>query len=172
MDELDALQRYIADHPTRAFFQPPAAPAEIDSLEVHLGRTLPTSFRAFLLRHDGGFIAANSSSDDPAWDPRAEAWNSIRIMSVTEIREESDRIQRPQLAFAPRSPVRYIPCIYGFNQELLVFDAAADPQTDPPILDAFHEIPPTGWESLFESFAAFLERYIEGEGDLDTVTTG
>ena len=166
------LDRYIADHPTRAFFQPPASRTEIESLEAHLGRALPTSFRAFLLRHDGGFIALDSSSDDPDWDLRTEAWNSIRIMSVKEIREESDRIERPQFGYSPKPPIEYIPCIYGFNQELLVFDRAAVPQADPPILDAFHESPPTSWEIAYKSFADFLKRYVEEEGDLDTIANG
>lgn len=172
MDELDALDKYIAENPSRAFFGAPASDAEIKGLEEHIGTTLPASLVEFLERHNGGFISSETSSDDSDWDLESEQWNSIRLMSVDAIRENFTQLKTQLEEIDLGGEKKYIPCIVGSNQELLVFDQPESPSTEPRILDAFHECPPDEWEPAFKSFAAFLRKYIENEGDADTVASG
>ena len=80
MDELGALDKYIAENPSRAFFGAPASDAEIKGLEEHIGTTLPASLVEFLNRHNGGFISSETSSDDSDWDLESES--SMRSTSA------------------------------------------------------------------------------------------
>jgi cell wall assembly regulator SMI1 len=41
---------------------PPASPDLIDDLEQRIGRPLPSSYRDFLVRQDGGWLAANDEA--------------------------------------------------------------------------------------------------------------
>jgi cell wall assembly regulator SMI1 len=42
--------------------QPPAAPELVERLEQRIGRRLPTSYRDYLLRQDGGWLESNDAA--------------------------------------------------------------------------------------------------------------
>src|SRR5690349_10744272 len=82
-DVLDALDEVIGKLKGRAFFGKPAKEKAIAGLEKKLGRKLPGLHRAFLRRHDGGFINISRSEDE-----KFMGWNSNTFLSVKEIAKE------------------------------------------------------------------------------------
>jgi cell wall assembly regulator SMI1 len=65
--------------------QPPASPDLIERLEQRIGRPLPTSYRDYLLRQDGGRLADNDEAVDtvfglgdvPDW---ASIWDKLDVL--------------------------------------------------------------------------------------------
>lgn len=172
MKELDLLARYIEEFPKRAFFNSPATEVEIVALEAAIGRTVPTQYREFLKRWNGGFISADWNSDDPNWNFETAEWNSVRIMSVKSALESFRELAEQLLSHEVKGKKIYVPCILGPNQELLLLDHPRNPDTEPKILDAFHECPPDEWDPIYRSFAAFLKAYVENQGAVETVASG
>lgn len=166
------LKKYVDAHPKSAFFEPRAEEHDLVNLERTIGRLLPPSYREFLSCYNGGFIVAEGNSDDPDWNFEIAKWNSIRILSVSAIQEAFSELQNQLLVTESSTSKLFIPCIVGPNEELLVFDHPKKQETEPKILDAFHECPPDEWETAFRNFHVFLKKYVKNHGDIETVFSG
>lgn len=63
--------------------EPPAPPASIERLEQWAGSPLPSGYREYLLRQDGGFLAANTEAVSIVYgvgddiDPAASIWEIL-----------------------------------------------------------------------------------------------
>src|SRR4051794_39727668 len=92
MDEaLDQLQAYVAAHPKRAFFDPPADESAIAVVEQKIGLKLPASYRAFLRRFDGGFInICDFGPDDQYWNIKSARWNSNWLFGTADLVKQYD----------------------------------------------------------------------------------
>jgi hypothetical protein len=160
------LELYIQSHPATAVFKPPASIADIEHVESVLGTSIPEQYRAFLLRHDGGFINIAGNGEDLS----GAEWNSHSLLGVLQIvREHTTWSRRGSEIFGIEEPWPFMPFCDTAYQEMLVLDTRVQPAT---IVDAFHEVPPNDWGVLYPTFAAFLEAYLDGDGKLETVATG
>lgn len=167
MDKLlERLAAYIAAHPQTAFFNTPATSDEIAAVESALGVPLPNEYRAFLARHNGGFIDVSEIGPEALPDA---AWNSNTLLGTVQLMKEYRQwanIGADVFGFQGKWP--YIPFCQTEGQELLVFGPSTAGRAA-PVLDAFHEMPPDEWSERYPSFTAFLEAYLDGEGNVNTI---
>jgi hypothetical protein len=83
---LDQLQAFISLNPQRAFFEPPASSPAIDAVEMAVGLALPSSYRAFLRRFNGGFInICNFSPNESHLRLTAARWNSNWLFGTNDL---------------------------------------------------------------------------------------
>ncbi|RYF12916.1 MAG: SMI1/KNR4 family protein [Oxalobacteraceae bacterium] len=166
LDKLDVL---IERLPGRAIFELPASEDDVIAVEGVIGRALPEAYRAFLLRHDGGFVATNRVAREDEKALSAERWNANHLRGCDDlVREYKDAIIlerdiKPDLTDWP-----YVPFCQTNGQETLVFGPPG-PDGVHPVLDAFHEIGAAEWGVLANSFADFLALYIDGCGFPQTI---
>lgn len=165
-DLLDQLQAFITAHPKRAFFQPPADDETISNVEKTINLKLPTSYRAFLRRFNGGFInIAGFGPDDEHFDIKDARWSSNWLFGTSDLLRQYDNAR--QMGGWDR--ISYIPFAQTNGQELLVFIPRPD-GSEPPVLDAFHEA--SEWAQLYPNFPSMLRAYVELEGDIETIASG
>lgn len=167
MDKLfERLAAYIAAHPNTAFFNPPATPKEIAEVESAIGVQLVAEHKSFLGRFNGGFIDVSDIGPDALPDA---AWNSNNLLSTKQIAKEY--LQWATIGadvFGYEGTWPYVPFCQTEGQELLVL-GPSKPGGSAPVLDAFHEMPPDEWSSLYPSFTEFLNAYLDGEGKVKTI---
>src|SRR2546423_1862105 len=94
MDELlQRLRDWVDANCTRAFFNAPASPGDVDALEQRIGLRLPDDFRKFLLAFDGGFINTSPfKPDEDDWYIDNASWNSNHLLSIESIEKEYQQL--------------------------------------------------------------------------------
>lgn len=168
---LDKLDILIGHLPDQAIFRPPAAEDDIAVVERAIGRALPKAYKAFLLRHDGGFVAADPVPPGDEDALAAEQWNANHLLGCDDlVRGYGDAVVlerdvRPDVTDWP-----YIPFCQTSGQETLVFGPPG-PDGVHPVLDAFHEVSAAEWGVLTDGFADFLALYIRGRGFPATIAS-
>jgi len=167
---LAALEDYVARHPTRAVFEPPAAETAIAAAEAAIGIRLPESYRRFLGRFNGGFISLAGETTDPDWHVARASCVSNELFgtdSITGFYEAEQRDWQREWGWTGRWP--YVPFCRSRNHDFLVFAPPARPGAEGSVLDACPEWEPEEWGLLYESFADLLAAYLDGHGRIETV---
>lgn len=165
---LDQLAQAIAADPPVWYFDAPADSSAITALEQSIGLALPSSYRRFLSRFDGGFASIAGRPNQPHWNMKTARWNSNWLFGVQEIARHHKRLL-DMLGWGDTPPRGwcFIPFCQTKAQELLVF-GESDPDTaESPVLDACHEDSP--WRMLYPSFAHLLQAYINGRGQIEII---
>lgn len=167
---LARLAQFTATNPTRCCFNPPATMSDIAAVETSLNMMLPSSYRQFLLRFNGGFISLDWEATDPSWERETAAWNSNHLLGVEALAEAYTAMRDNwQLDHQWPGMWPFLPFCHTEGQEFLVF-GPVDPVTqESPVLDAFHELWPHEWRILYPDFSVLLQNYIVQEGHLRLV---
>ena len=192
----DWLDRCVAQHPERgATFRPGASTADVEALAADLSLRLPDALRWMAARFDGGAFVDRSAltADDDADTCTADAdgRQDCELLSLDEIRQEFDDLvatheaaveldgwagQRPirprlRLADGSSSPWPYLPIARTTQgHELLVLEIF-DNGRHGRVLDAFHEVGPRHWGTLYDSYVVFLDDFIYRGGTVRVISS-
>lgn len=171
----DWLDDCIATHPERgAVFGSAVADAALESLEADLGLRLPSAFRTMARRCDGGRfveLAAGEPEPDEADDERVDDHRAVcELLSLEQIRHHFAELAESRNAGAePSTPWPCLPVARTIEgHELLVLDLSYGP-LGVRVLDAFHELGPSGWGVLYNSYLEFLEDFVYRGGDVRAI---
>ena len=168
---LQQFRDFALANPSRAFFGKPATPKALATIEKAIGAPLPPAYRAFLSAFDGGFInVSGGNPKDKDWDLGDARWNGNHFLTTKEVLEEYKmwaKIGADVFGFEGCWP--YIPFCRTEGQELLVLDTTGKKAANPPILDAFHEMPPEEWRVLSPGLEKFLRAYLSKNGAIETI---
>lgn len=161
---LQNLEEYIIKHPDRSFFASGVLLETIQEVEIRLRINLPDSYKLFLQKYNGGYIASQVS--DKQFLPE---WESNYILSLEEMaiayQEKEDvnwKLDSDYHGLYPFIPICKLP-----NNEILITINRDEVET--PIFDAWHEAFSSEWGMLHESFKDFLKDYINKEGRIKTI---
>ncbi|MFC2101540.1 SMI1/KNR4 family protein [Bacteroidota bacterium] len=165
---LARLEKLIQEGSCHCYFNKPADPNEIESLEKKHGFRLPDSFNSFLKKFNGGMIVNDSLEKIIQRDNDLETakWNANNLLSTSEIEEEYTSMKSRNFGVAGQFGFTYpfIPLCKTFINEYLVFVNLGKEETESAVLDAYHEESPESWGLVAEDFNTFLVNYIETGG--------
>ena len=170
---LKKLDQLISNGEAHCYFNPPADPADIESLEERNGFRLPESYRLFLNKFNGGMIVSDSLEKIIQRDGDLETakWNANNLLGVGEIetayQSMKDRSYAIAEKFGPTYP--FIPFFNTMINEYLVFVNVSDNQPESPVFDAYHEEPAELWGEVAVDFNEFFLKYIDTIGDPEII---
>ncbi len=156
-DILDRLQSLVENHPEQYCFAPGVSVDQISNIERKLKLNLPLSYKQFLQRFNGGFIAQPSQGE----------YNYIFSLEEMAVEYQYKRDFSWKLFDGRRGPYPFIPICSIINNE--IFITINREETDSPIFDAWHEAFPAEWGLLYPTFKELLDDYIKCKGFIDTI---
>lgn len=165
MDDLfDDLEDRIPGHPRLFVFNPPASEGDIIDFETRNECLIPSSYKQFLLKHNGGYISDLPANE--AKDPAYVRKNANVLLSLQEMEAQLSRLS----AKVSGDETLFIPMCYTRSQELLVFKNPLK-NNESPIFDAWHEADPEAWENqvVYEDFRDLFVDYLQYRGNISIV---
>ena len=171
---INLLDEKIKKMPDNCFFNEGASVDEVMELEFDLGIILPLSYKIFLNHYNGGFICgkyqAKMIKEDGAFEDAR--WNSVHLFSLEEIREiyEEKSLMNWKLSNQEFDIYPFIPFCRTAISELLIFANPLDKKMECPVFDASHEEFPSSWGKLFMNFTKFLDKYVNNNGFIPTIS--
>lgn len=155
---LDQNQSKLVDYglgPEQVTFRafPGASHDEIIALERDLGLGLPRSFKQFLAIWNGVIMY------------EVEGEFGIKVFGTNDLRERNRIWVEYELYPEERMPKLLIFADWR-DGDYSVFDASQkNAENEYPVLDGNHEFSPQKWEVICHSFAEWLNRLIEDQGN-------
>jgi hypothetical protein len=168
--QLEKLTRFIRNHQSVAIFRPGVTENQILEVELEIETEIPPEYKEFLLSFNGGFISIFKKRTDPDWNEKDSAWASNEFLGLGQIKEIFFYKRQVYRDRKWNGPWPYIPFCKTYEPEYLMFSLPRG-EAARAILDAFHENMPFDWPTVYPSFAALLDAYIDGFGDIKTVPT-
>ena len=158
------LAEKIKEDPKGCFFNGPAESELIRQVEELKAIILPTSFKEFLMRFNGGFISLFEYKEGR--DIETLAWNSNQLLSLEEISGAMQRIEHKVSGLE----VKFIPFLHTSGGYYLCFLNPLE-GVESKVYDLWHEAPATEWleQVVYDSFAELMEEYLKQNGKIETI---
>lgn len=165
---IQRLDILIGKGSAHCYFNGPASDQEISSFEERNNICLPASFKRFLKYANGGMIISERLNSLLDTTPNREdiIWNANYIYSLDRMETAYKEMSSWDFGLPYQSYVSYpfIPFLHTESGEHLIFITLEEGQTESAVLDAYHEETPETWGVVADSFATFLDAYIDAAG--------
>ncbi len=164
-ESLDRIDELMKEHPEQVRFNPPATIAAIQAFENESGMSIPSFYKEFLLRFNGGYFCASNLIDSPR---DTAAWNSNVIFCLEELDEKYWELCGQKWKMTDYKYLYpFLPFCRTNVQELLIFVSPFLPCVESPVFDAFHESSPQEWGLLYQDFEDFLDEFVANSGAIN-----
>jgi len=166
---LARLDRLIGDGPALCHFNGPLEEGAAEAFEEKYGIKLSRSYKAFLYFTNGGMIVDEGLHEIIKNDPEGletAKWNANYLYSLEELEDAYLEMKNWNFGIPSENIATYpfIPFCHTSSGEHLIMVKLGKDENESPVLDAFHEETPETWGVVAESFADFLDDYINTYG--------